>query len=418
MRTYGIVATALLIAGHLMRPGYGQVEGAWESVWGNPFKGAAISITPSMPEYTLGERIDLWLWFKNVGDKKVTLLYSGHRHSCRVALFYADGRPVPESRPARQAEGTVTSDFPPSLSTQMIRLGPGETEHGFQVITLNPLFKIDAEGTYRVLVMFCPRKWAEGFAISNLATFRVVGAKEKAEDAGGSSAAGGETWRSPIGSLQSADPTQRVSARTRILKERRSLVRSLMIIAQTQTRVTPSEQAELLRLTSPKYLAIRLLGELRAEEAIRTLLRNLTYYVDMSIAGSLGGRGLGARYPAAGSLAKIGNPAVPKLLGFLSGSTDRLEPHLCVWTLIRIEGRDVARLRVEKATKDCRPYGNAKANLEAALEYFEKEDLEFAPREESGESAPPMLMDLRPGGEASPGYSGKAVARTRQANHR
>jgi hypothetical protein len=187
----------------------------------------------------------------------------------------------------------------------------------------------------------------------------------------------------PVEWLQSTDAAERFAAKRRIIEERRSLVRSLVMIVQSNPQDSGTKRDEVLRLTSPKCLAIKLLGELRPEEAIRTLLRNLTYYVDTSIAGSLGGRGLGARYPAAASLAKIGNPAVPELLGFLSGSTDRLERHLCVWTLIRIDGRDVARFRVEKAIKDCRPYGNAKANLEAALEYFEKQDLNRPPPEES-----------------------------------
>ncbi len=185
----------------------------------------------------------------------------------------------------------------------------------------------------------------------------------------------------PIESLQSADPVQRFSARSRIVQERRSLVHSLVKIARGGADETPSKRAQLLRLTSPKCLAIELLGELRAEEAVPSLAQDLTYRVDTSIAGTFGGRGLGARYPAAGSLAKIGNPAVPKLLGFLGKSTDRIERHVCVWTLIAIDGRDVARFRVVKAIERCR-LSRTKANLEAALEYFDKEDLDFPPPEE------------------------------------
>ncbi len=192
-----------------------------------------------------------------------------------------------------------------------------------------------------------------------------------------------QTEPDPTKLLQSADPAQRFAAKTRIVQERRSLVRSLVMIVRRDPHETRTKRAQLLRLTSPKCLAIELLGELRAEEAISTLVRDLTYYVDTSIAGTLGGRGLGARYPAAASLAKIGNPAVPRLLQFLGTRADPLGRHLCVWTLIRIEGRDVGRLRLQKAIKDCGPHSTGKANLEAALEYFDNEDLDFPPPEQS-----------------------------------
>jgi hypothetical protein len=185
----------------------------------------------------------------------------------------------------------------------------------------------------------------------------------------------------PIESLQSPDSAQRFAARSRIVQERRSLVQSLVKIARGGADDTPGKRAQLLRLTSPKCLAIKLLGELRAEEAVPSLVQDLTYRVDTSIAGTFGGRGLGARYPAAGSLAKIGNPAVPKLLGFLGKSTERVQRHVCVWTLIAIDGRDVARFRVERAIERC-GLSRTKANLEAGLEYFDKEDLDFAPPEE------------------------------------
>jgi hypothetical protein len=44
--------------------------------------------------------------------------------------------------------------------------------------------------------------------------------------------------------------------------------------------------------------------------------------------------------------------------------------------------RDVARFRVEKAIDRCK-LSRTKANLEAALEYFDKENLDFPPPEES-----------------------------------
>ena len=188
-----------------------------------------------------------------------------------------------------------------------------------------------------------------------------------------------------IGLLQSAQAEQRFAARSTMIQERRSLVRSLIIVARGDTRGTPRERGEPLELTSPKCLAIKLLGELRALEAVRSLVQNLAYRVDPRVAGPLGGRGLGAWYPAAASLAEIGNPAVPEVLTFLGRSTDPIERHLCVWILVRIDGRDVARFRVEKAIESCR-LSDIKANLQSALEHFDKEHLDRAPGEETEET--------------------------------
>jgi len=96
----------------------------------------------------------------------------------------------------------------------------------------------------------------------------------------------------PIEWLQSGEAAQRFAAKSSIIQERRSLIRSLVGIVRTETDEAASERAGLLRLTSPKCLAIELLGELRAEEAVSTLVRDITYWVDTSVAGPLGGRGL------------------------------------------------------------------------------------------------------------------------------
>ncbi|MDP2897372.1 MAG: hypothetical protein Q8Q12_12590 [bacterium] len=186
----------------------------------------------------------------------------------------------------------------------------------------------------------------------------------------------------PIESLESADPAQRFAAKGRILDERRSLVQSLLRVVWSDTDDAREVRAEVLRLNSPKLLAIELLGDLRAKEAISSLLGNLTYRVNTILLGPTQGPRLDRQYPAAASLAKIGNPAVPEVLSFLGRSTDPIERHLCVWILVRIDGRDVARFRVEKAIESSR-LSDVKANLQAALEYFDKEHLDRAPRKES-----------------------------------
>ena len=133
---------------------------------------------------------------------------------------------------------------------------------------------------------------------------------------------------------------------------------------------------------SPKHLAIVLLGQLRAEEAVRILGENLTYRVK-PLVGGYETQGIAEQFPAARSLAQIGNPAVPAVMEKLRRTAESLQRHLYVWILTQVEGRDVARFRVKKAIKDCGPYTTWKANLEAAIEYFDNEDLDLAPPEEA-----------------------------------
>lgn len=162
----------------------GQSEDPEEEVWGSPFEGAAISLRPSATQYKLGQRIELELRYRNVSEKEVTLLFSGFEISCKIGLFYADGRPVPARAAAPRPETATAGRMPPTFSTQIMVLGPGEVGTGFHVITLNPLFDIVAEGRYIAVVMYCPRSWADGFAISNLAAFEVKGPSHD-DDSGG-----------------------------------------------------------------------------------------------------------------------------------------------------------------------------------------------------------------------------------------
>ncbi len=182
-------------------------------------------------------------------------------------------------------------------------------------------------------------------------------------------------------SLQSANIGQRVKARSRILNERRSLIRSLVVIAGSDDRESYEGTTRIQNWNTPKHLAILLLGELRAEKGIRILTQNLTYRVTPLVGGVETGA-LASQFPAARSLAQIGNPAVPAILRILRTTKTPLERQICAWILVEIDGRHVAKFRVANAIKQC-SLSIPKANLEAATKYFDKEDLDFPPPEQS-----------------------------------
>jgi len=193
--------------------------------------------------------------------------------------------------------------------------------------------------------------------------------------------------RKPLESLRSPKISERANAYSELWRQRVELVRALMDVLRSASDKDSTSDDRGRRWQSPKYLAIVLLGEVRAEEAVNLLARNLTWRVAPRYGGSKAFL-LQGQFPAAQSLARIGGPAVEEVLRILHTTGNPLERHICVWTLIQIEGgaraegREVARFRVQKAIETCR-LSDMKANLEEALKYFEKEDLGLAPPEES-----------------------------------
>ena len=169
--------------------------------------------------------------------------------------------------------------------------------------------------------------------------------------------------------LKSPDSNVRLEARFRIRRERRTIIKGLMQIAGSQD-AGEDEQAEERRYHSSKHLAIVLLGELRTEEAVRVLWKNLTYRVKVLFGGIGETHGIGSRYPAAGSLAKIGKPASEYVASRLVVTEDALRQEIAAWILKEVEGRDLAGQIIETWLK-ARP--GEQANLKAVLEYLDEE---------------------------------------------
>ncbi len=160
----------------------------------------------------------------------------------------------------------------------------------------------------------------------------------------------------------------RLDARFRIREERRSTVKGLMEIAGAQD-VGGDEEAQDQRYLNSKHLAIVLLGELRAQEAVPLLWKNLTYRVKVRYGGTEA-HSIGRKYPAAGSLAKIGKPASEYVASRLLVTEDPLRQEISVWVLRQVEGEELARHIVETWLKS-RP--DAQANLKGALRYLDEE---------------------------------------------
>jgi hypothetical protein len=188
----------------------------------------------------------------------------------------------------------------------------------------------------------------------------------------------------PLELLRSTDMAERIRATNAVLRERRVVVEGLISIVRSSKDDENAPDIEIGREQSAKHLAMSLLGELRAEEAVGVLTANLLYRVKPTRGGT-SEISIAGRYPAARALWQIGSPAVPEVMGRLLVSRNPAERHICLWLLVKIEGRHVAKFRVESALQAREPQYD-KANLREALKWFDKEHSDYILPEESEQS--------------------------------
>lgn len=206
--------------------------------------------------------------------------------------------------------------------------------------------------------------------------------------------------------LETEDREVREETFKRLLKEREERVQKLIALAAKETQGVQGVMVE-ERGYAPvhypwhdaKHLAMILLGDLRAAEAVPILLENLEYRVPR-FTGYTSGRFAAVRgsamHPATEALVKIGMPAVEPLVEKLAGlSEDGVARRLGVLVLDEILGRRLARARLQKAiewaekaaaeeagdalARAAIPPDKAKLetrirNLKAALDLMEPED--------------------------------------------
>jgi hypothetical protein len=177
-----------------------------------------------------------------------------------------------------------------------------------------------------------------------------------------STAPGAAVAPAGVGRLTAKDEKVRLSACQDLLEERRQTIQSLLVILADPGR-KPAEQAEYFDSNSSANLAIRVLGEMRATEAVPALVKWLSILDEMPLALT---HAIGPEeIPAAAALICIGRPAELALLKKIresgSGALNLLP---CI--LVKMEGEKITKLILEDAIAG-EKLAEARGNLEAAL---------------------------------------------------
>ncbi len=144
-------------------------------------------------------------------------------------------------------------------------------------------------------------------------------------------------------------------------KDSQDLIQGLIRVAQRE----PSKQL-VGPDWDPKYNAVALLGDLRAEEAVQPLLGQLDYHVVINIGTYAETKGYGPAHPAVEALAKIGKPASTRALNVLVDTAEEERTRALVWILTKVEGPDLAKYLISQRMANYK-VGPQRENLERAL---------------------------------------------------
>jgi|WetSurMetagenome_2_1015567.scaffolds.fasta_scaffold24945_1 hypothetical protein len=180
----------------------------------------------------------------------------------------------------------------------------------------------------------------------------------------------GEQIANPFGNgitlLQAKDQKMRLEGQRLLLDQRKQIVSSLIAVLDKEAPDASWGDPN----TTPS-LAISVLGELRAPEAVHVLLKWAVAedvpFIDNALAA-------GSRpSPAFLALVKIGKPAEPALLDSM-----RLKPEKAIWgisigILKEIEGVKCAAIILEEAIAEEAADSPAKEHLQAALKKLKEE---------------------------------------------
>ncbi len=208
-------------------------------------------------------------------------------------------------------------------------------------------------------------------------------------DASEPEASDSHVGKADVSTIKSANEQERQNAAEAIKLQNQEVIQGLIKLAAEKVEHTTSRtvhDAEYIRHHT-KYLAIQLLGDLRASEAVPILIDNLEYRnPNILVDGSY--LEPGQLFIAAESLSKIGMPAVGPVINKLAGySNEKSGRSTCCWILKDVLGIRLAKLRLEIAIEE-RTDPTEKKNLTAALPYFktqqEKAAEERARRKKAG----------------------------------
>ena len=176
--------------------------------------------------------------------------------------------------------------------------------------------------------------------------------------------------------LQSPELKVREKAAEDIRQERAELIKELIKLAGQKVEPLPSSDPRFVEYPwhDSKHLAMLVLGDIRASEAIPVLLENLDYKNPRSIMTEYLGKE--SWYPAVEALSKIGMPAIGPVIGKLGEyEKDGLGRELCCWIIKDVLGERLGRVRLEMAIEEEKKAAVRK-NLRAAMsKYFAKPEI-------------------------------------------
>jgi len=177
-----------------------------------------------------------------------------------------------------------------------------------------------------------------------------------------------------IQSIASGNEKERTAAYDELRHSRAKMIQDLIAIVNQP--VVQGEQYA--NTTTPRNLAIYLLGNMRAPEAVPHLVnwlaphpqQDTTWFTDVA--------------PAVVALAQIGKPAVPHLLKLISITPKGEARDRAIWLIKNIEGEECGKIILKKAIEQEKD-PEKKANLEKVLSSLKKINEQIGENKGEGE---------------------------------
>jgi hypothetical protein len=156
-----------------------------DRIFGNPFRGLAMSIAPVKDKYEIGDNIEISVLVKNFSQEEAILYRVSNSkilEDFQYLLYLSDGNSVPKSDSAKKLEVDLEnrqrSNLPATGSYSTSSTLPEEIL--IYTRSISPFFKIEKEGTYFLIALRrVTNSWQDGFMISNMTKINIVGKKEK-----------------------------------------------------------------------------------------------------------------------------------------------------------------------------------------------------------------------------------------------
>lgn len=137
----------------------------------------------------------------------------------------------------------------------------------------------------------------------------------------------------PVEKIESANLDLQKEGLLEIVTDRKARIESLIAVLDSGDKDARGTERTSLNA------AIIALGELRAVEAIPSLLRYIVFYTGDGALSVNKIVGNDKKYAAVKALAEIGNPAIPSVMKKLSESEDDIVLVNCAWVINEIVGR-------------------------------------------------------------------------------